>query len=242
MRRHFLYTPLDHFGQTKQIFRSSDRAPLRLLDEWILRTGIRPGSGKIGQLPILRQIEDPPLSPAPLAIDQLKLPAAPRMKRVDDRELLFRMGITRRSPRPTPKAKSNAASAPSQSESSASCPLKQLPTTKTPTPGSQPQSPGTTNISPAAPPLSPPNAAGNRALQEKHHHHRPAPALPLLDLHLALSPQRRLHADFTLDFLGQNWPVTPVGRKTVALVHHPEQCFWVIPEPPDPGKPVWPDV
>ena len=87
-----------------------------------------------------------------------------------------------------------------------------------------------------------PNAAWNLALQEKRNHHRPTPAVPLLDLHLALYHQRRLNADFTLDFLGKNWPVTPVGRKTVTLVHHPEQHFWVIPQPPDPRNPVWPDV
>jgi hypothetical protein len=68
------------------------------------------------------------------------------------------------------------------------------------------------------------------------------PAGPRLDLHLALYLQRRLNADYTLDFLGQNWPVTPVPNKIVTVVHHPGQRFWVIPQPRDPAPPVWPAV
>jgi hypothetical protein len=87
-----------------------------------------------------------------------------------------------------------------------------------------------------------PNAAWERGLQEQRNHHHPVPAPPLLDLHLALYHQRKLNADYTLDFLGKNWPVTPVARKTVTLVHHPDQGFWVIPHTPDPYNPIWPDV
>lgn len=87
-----------------------------------------------------------------------------------------------------------------------------------------------------------PNAAWDLALKARRSHHRPVPPVPLWDLHLALYLQRRLNADYTLDFLGKNWPVTPVANKIVTLVHHPEQCFWVIPQPPDPQNPVWPDV
>jgi hypothetical protein len=36
--------------------------------------------------------------------------------------------------------------------------------------------------------------------------------------------------------------VTPVGRKTVTVVHRPGQGFWVIGQRPDPPNPVWPDV
>lgn len=57
-----------------------------------------------------------------------------------------------------------------------------------------------------------------------------------------LHHQRRLNTDGTLDFLGQNWPVATLRQKTVTLVHHPEQCFWVIPQTPDPKHPVWPTV
>ena len=87
-----------------------------------------------------------------------------------------------------------------------------------------------------------PNAAWELALKEKRSQLRPVPAVPLLDLHLALYLQRRLNADYTLDFLGKNWPVTPVGQKNVTLVHHPNQCFWVIPHLPNPHNPIWPAV
>lgn len=87
-----------------------------------------------------------------------------------------------------------------------------------------------------------PNAAWDLASQQKRNHHRPIPSVPLLDLHLALYHQRKLNADYTLDFLGKTWPVTPVARKIVTVVHHPGQCFWVIPQLPNPRNPVWPDV
>ena len=87
-----------------------------------------------------------------------------------------------------------------------------------------------------------PNAAGELALKEKRSQLRPVPAGPLLDLQLALYVQRRLNADYTLDFLGRSWPITPTARKTVTIVHHPGQRFWVIPHTPDPHHPVWPDV
>lgn len=87
-----------------------------------------------------------------------------------------------------------------------------------------------------------PNAAWDKALEEKRSHLLPVPAPPLLDLHLALYHQRRLNTDGTLDFLGQNWPVTTLRQKTVTLVHHPEQGFWVIPQTPDPKHPLWPAV
>ena len=87
-----------------------------------------------------------------------------------------------------------------------------------------------------------PNQAWDKALQEKRSHLRPVPAVPLLDLHLALYLQRRLNSDYTLDFLGRTWPITPTPRKSVTIVHHPGQRFWVIPHPPDPHHPVWPEV
>jgi hypothetical protein len=64
----------------------------------------------------------------------------------------------------------------------------------------------------------------------------------MLDLHLAIYLQRRLNTDYTLDFLGRAWPITPTAKKNVTVVHHPGQRFWVIPHLPDPHKPVWPTV
>ena len=87
-----------------------------------------------------------------------------------------------------------------------------------------------------------PNQAWDKAFQEKRCRLRPPPPVPLLDLHLALYLQRRLNSDYTLDFLGQNWAVTPCRSKIVTIVHHPNDCFWVVPHPPDPNHPVWPHV
>jgi hypothetical protein len=87
-----------------------------------------------------------------------------------------------------------------------------------------------------------PDAAWDLALKEKRSQLRATPAVPLLDLHLALYVQRRLNADYTLDFLGRTWPISPTGRKFVTIVHHPGQRFWVIPHLPDPHNPIWPDV
>lgn len=87
-----------------------------------------------------------------------------------------------------------------------------------------------------------PNSAWDLARKEKRCFLRPVPPVPVLDLHLAIYLQRRLNSDYTLDFLGKNWPVTPVPNKIVTIVHHPDLCFWVIPTPPNPNNPVWPDV
>ena len=87
-----------------------------------------------------------------------------------------------------------------------------------------------------------PEQAWDKALQEKRSCLRPVPPAALLDLHLALYLQRRLNSDYTLDFLGQNWAVTPARTKIVTAVHHPNQCFWVIPHPPDAQRPIWPDI
>jgi transposase len=87
-----------------------------------------------------------------------------------------------------------------------------------------------------------PNAAWEKALAEKRCLTQPAPAPTLLDLHLALHLQRRLNADFTIDFLGSVYPVTPSKRKSVTIVHHPERRFWVIASPPQKNHPVWPDI
>jgi hypothetical protein len=68
------------------------------------------------------------------------------------------------------------------------------------------------------------------------------PDVRLLDLHLARCGQRRLNADDTLDFGGRTWPITPTARESVTIVPHPGRRFWVIPQPPDPAHPVWPDI
>jgi hypothetical protein len=66
-----------------------------------------------------------------------------------------------------------------------------------------------------------PNAAWDKALEEKRTAIRPCPPSALLDLHLALHLRRRVNADFQIDFLGRSWPIAPTKRSTVTLIHHP---------------------
>jgi hypothetical protein len=46
----------------------------------------------------------------------------------------------------------------------------------------------------------------------------------------------------TLDVLGHNWTVTPARAKSLTIVHHPGQCFWVIAHLPDRHNPIWPPI
>jgi hypothetical protein len=87
-----------------------------------------------------------------------------------------------------------------------------------------------------------PNQAWDKAHTEKRSKLNSIPSVALLDLHLAIHLQRRVNQDNTLDFLGRAWPMAPTKKKIVTLIHHPHQCFWVIPEPPDPQNPRWPVV
>lgn len=87
-----------------------------------------------------------------------------------------------------------------------------------------------------------PNRAWEQAIAEGRTCLQPCPPSPLLDLHLSLHVRRRLNADQTVDFLGRSYPVAACRKKTVTIVHHPKQCFWVIAEAPDPLHPVWPTV
>ncbi len=100
----------------------------------------------------------------------------------------------------------------------------------------------TTPITFAGPPSSPPNQAWELAVEEKRNLLRPTPPAPLLDLHFALYLPRQVKRDHTVEFLGRSWPIAQTKRKTVTVVHHPERCFWVIPEPPSRENPVWPDI
>jgi len=73
----------DQFDQTKQVFESTHRSPSAEDEERISLTGIGPSSWKISHLLILVVVKHPPLAPALAAIDKLKPPSAPRVKRVD---------------------------------------------------------------------------------------------------------------------------------------------------------------
>lgn len=87
-----------------------------------------------------------------------------------------------------------------------------------------------------------PNQAWEKARIEQRVHLAPPPVPALLDLHLSLQLQRRVGSDSTIDFLGRNYPIAPTQRKSVTIVHHPRSRFWVIPHPPLPANPVWPEI
>ena len=66
-----------------------------------------------------------------------------------------------------------------------------------------------------------PNAAWEKALADQRAVTRPCPPATLLDLHLALHLKRRVNADHQIDFLGQSWPIAPIERSSITLIHHP---------------------
>lgn len=68
---------------------------------------------------------------------------------------------------------------------------------------------------------------------------RPSPNPSLLDLHFSLRCARRVNNDLMIAFEGQSYEIAPTKRKTVTIVHHPNQQFWVIEQPP---KTVWPAI
>ncbi len=85
-----------------------------------------------------------------------------------------------------------------------------------------------------------PNQAWQKALEEKRSLLKPVPPASLLNLHLALHVARRVSSASTIEFLGRTWKITPTNHKTVIIVHHPCQRFWVIPQTKALSK--WPTV
>jgi len=75
--------------------------------------------------------------------------------------------------------------------------------------------------------------------QTKSSKMRPCPPKALLDLHLALHYVRRINRDHTIDFEGQNYPVSATLCRQATIVHHPQQQIWVVE-----GKPtsIWTNV
>ncbi len=68
---------------------------------------------------------------------------------------------------------------------------------------------------------------------------RCCPDHALLDLHFSLRCQRRVNNDSTIDFEGESFEIAPTQRKSVTIIHHPNQRFWVLEEAP---KTVWTTV
>jgi len=56
---------------------------------------------------------------------------------------------------------------------------------------------------------------------------RPAPPSSLLDLHLSLRCWRKVHNNF-IDFDGISYEIAPTKRKSVCILFHPGQRFWVL--------------
>ncbi len=57
---------------------------------------------------------------------------------------------------------------------------------------------------------------------------RPIPNSRLLDLHFSIRCQRMVNKDSTIDFEGKNYEIAPTARKSVTVVSHPNQKFWVV--------------
>jgi hypothetical protein len=57
---------------------------------------------------------------------------------------------------------------------------------------------------------------------------RLCPAPSLLDLHLSLRHSRRINADHTIDFEGQNYSIANTRCRYATILHHPNQQFWVV--------------
>jgi hypothetical protein len=70
---------------------------------------------------------------------------------------------------------------------------------------------------------------------------RRAPLPTLLDLHLAIHHTRVVQKAGEISFLGRRWEITPSDSKQVTIVQQP-QSFRVIPQPPTPQTPQWPDI
>jgi hypothetical protein len=87
-----------------------------------------------------------------------------------------------------------------------------------------------------------PNAAWQKALDEKRTATRPCPPSTLLDLHLALHLKRRVNSDNQIDFLGKSWPIALTKRSSITLIHHPLRQFWAVTQPPAPPLNIWPEI
>jgi hypothetical protein len=80
------------------------------------------------------------------------------------------------------------------------------------------------------------------ATAENRSAYRPRPPDGLLDLFMAYHEPRRAALANTVDFMGKTWRISPTQKKTVWLVIHPDNVFWVVDQEPDPQKQGWPAV
>jgi hypothetical protein len=73
----------------------------------------------------------------------------------------------------------------------------------------------------------PPNV-WDQALLENNGRIRPTPVASLLALHFSTRSKRRVNNDQTIDFEGQNYEIATTSKKSVTIVHHPNQKFWFV--------------
>lgn len=110
MRRIFIYSCRGWFrrqsGQLQQVCDARDRAPLRLFDERILEPEVGPRRRKIRLAAVFTNVIDAPLPPPLAPVNQFKLLAPPRMKRMRDSKILCWLVCIGCSSQPTPKARS----------------------------------------------------------------------------------------------------------------------------------------
>jgi hypothetical protein len=64
--------------------------------------------------------------------------------------------------------------------------------------------------------------------QAKQSKIRACPESSLLNLHLALHHTRRINRDHTIDFEGQNYPISTTQCRQATIVHHPNQQLWIV--------------
>jgi hypothetical protein len=85
-----------------------------------------------------------------------------------------------------------------------------------------------------------PNQAWKKALAEGRSKLQTLPEEKLLNLHFALHISRRVSSANTVEFLGRTWKITPTAHKTVLIIHHPHQRFWITAPTKQPKA--WPDI
>ena len=72
----------------------------------------------------------------------------------------------------------------------------------------------------------------DQAILEKNGRLRPTPASSLLDLHFVMRGTRRVNNDQTIDFEGRSYAISARCRKSVTIIHHPNQKFWGVDHTP----------
>ncbi len=98
----FFHSSTHQLRQLQQILDARNGSTAGLLYKWICRTQVGPTRREKGLLPRFGKIINPPLPPLPSMLQNLKAPAAPRVKRMGYGEISRGLPLTGCSPRATP--------------------------------------------------------------------------------------------------------------------------------------------